>query len=336
MSTTRMRTRAQSTSVSASSSSAPSASKRGTVVSTRSRAELVTAQMLERGYLRPEEMQVLNKYQGQSAQRGAELSGMLDYVWEKFLNESCDEAADKKTKNRTASRNHAAVDLHRLMDQDEQVQDFIDCKSGLPINIKRRVVLFMLEALQEQPARVVRQSEVQAFVTEQIEAFRKSNLSDEKAQLQVQLEQDQEKIDALAQQQAEVLAHVKTLMARCSEVMHTRQTILETLSSKPVSVLDVLTEEWLGTLHEWSQRNVRSNNGVATGGGNGLQPETIRVLALIHTNIVQMLADHAANSTSANKQRALDELTVQRAQQYKQDIERVLFPVQVVVNVHAG
>jgi hypothetical protein len=332
MSTTRMRTRAQSTTTSA---PAPvGAKKRGSVLSTRSRAEVVTTQMLERGYLRPEEMQVLSKYQSQSAQRGAELSGMLDYVWEKLLNDACDDSAAKSNKTNSRTADTATADLHRLMDQDEQVQDFMDCKSGLPINIKRRVVLFVLEALQEEPPRVVRQGEVQAFVHEQVEAFRKSNMSEEKAQLQVQLEQDQEKIDALSQQQADVLAHVKTLMARCSELMHSQHTILGTLSSKPVSVLDVLTEEWLGTLHAWSQRNVRSNNGVATGGGNGLQPETVRLLALIHTNLVQMLADHAPD-TNANHPRPLDELTVQRAQQYKQDIERVLFPVQVVVNVQA-
>jgi len=315
-----------------SSSQPPSAAPKpraNSASSVRSRSVVMFRLMEERGLLQPAELSLLQQFSKQSSKDAANLTAMFDDLWTRYLEPTCPSpppavAVAPANAAAAAAGEITSEQLQRYIDQDEQVNEFIECKTRLPNNIKRQVVLFALQALHdpEQP-HVLSPKEVDTFVQQQVTRFRTANLNKEKNDVQRLLQQDQTRVDKLSQAQTDVVDRIHQLTVRIQQINTDRQTLLQTMSSKPVPTLDDATEKWLHDLLDWSHQNTNAST------GNGLKSDTIELLTLIHTNLVQELTTTSATAANmANSATVVSEATLQRqrAEQYKQDIERILFP----------
>lgn len=288
------------------------------VTSVRSRSEVVFRSMEERSLLTPAESVLLKQFSQQSPKHAADLTSICDYIWTRYIEPSCPAPTSNLSGGDISSEQ-----LQKYIDMDEQVNDFIECKTRLPNHIKRQLVLYLAQTLQDPSnPRVPSQADVDVFVQNQVAQFRNSNLSREKQEVQRLLQKDQAKMDKLSQDQADVIERIHQLTVRIQQINTNRQTLMQTMSSKPVPVLDEMCEEWLTNLHDWAHKNTNSDT------GNGLKADTIAVLTLIHTNLDQEIKSASAVKTDESVQSSASDIAqrIQRAQKFKVDIERILFP----------
>lgn len=249
--------------------------------SIRSNVEDALIRLQNASLIQPDEVDVL-KTVFRTHTDAAAMQNMFEQCWTEYLEPSCVlPSGDAEEPVTSLASLDQRIQAH--VEKDDEVKAWQECRTGLPNQIKRELIIYLIEHLKP-PADLPDMSSITRFKEQRVKIFRSHSLVKETAKVNRRLLLEQSKIDELQEQSAATLDEMQKLTDQMNELRERKQALLESMSNASTPVVDNATMDWIREV-------VACTKQTANLGIKSLDSHTIALLGRLHTNLQQEM-DH--------------------------------------------